>query len=113
MPCRSVPLHIIEMIERHMPSSQHTGVCGGIFAQCIVTAHDVTIEFECAIRQEAISPSGRVLSVNGLATARAELLDGKFCDDGTLIKGLLSSPAASQIAIRSTSSRVISSPVRS
>jgi len=59
-------LHIIEMIERHMPSSQHTGVCGGIFAQCIVTAHDVTVEFECAIRQEAISPSGRVLSVNGL-----------------------------------------------
>ena len=72
-----------------MPPPQHARVRLGIFAQRCVAAHDMTIELERAMRQEALRPSLLILSVDRLAIARAQLPDGGFVDPGSIQHFLL------------------------
>jgi len=59
---------------------EHARVRLSVFAQRLVAAHDMAVEFECAIRQKASRPPLRILSVDRLAIARAQLLDGELFD---------------------------------
>jgi hypothetical protein len=68
------------MVERHVPRPQYPRVRLGIFAQRRVAAHDMAVEFERAVRQEASRPSVRILSVDRLAIARAQLLNSELFD---------------------------------
>ena len=70
--------------EGQVPYPHNARVRLGIFAQRRVAAHDMAIELERAMRQEALRPSLLILSVDRLAIARAQLPDGGFVDPGSI-----------------------------